>query len=431
MRVAFCTLGCKVNQYDTDAMRELFENAGHETVAFDEIADLYIINTCTVTQTGDKKSRQMVSRAHALAPGAKIIVTGCYAQRAPGETLALPGVSLVLGTSQRARAVELTQALFDEPLDKVSVVAAHGPEDDFEALTVSREGRTRAYLKIEDGCDRYCAYCIIPYARGPVRSRPLSDVRRQLELLNAQGYREVVLTGIHLMSYGKDLAGITLADAIAQAEGLDGIARIRLGSLEPQLLSDEFLAALTRSGKVCRQFHLSLQSGSETVLSRMNRRYTPREYAACVTKLREAMPGCAITTDVIVGFPGETEQEFEETLAFVKELALSRIHVFPYSRRSGTKAYGMSDQVPPEEKRRRAKRLISLAEELEQDFAQSLVGTRQLVLFEEEENGMLLGHTDTYVKAYVKCNDLDCLNQIKQTTVRRVLRDGIEVTIIN
>ncbi len=427
MKVALCTLGCKVNQYDTDAMRELFENAGHETVDFDSVADVYVVNTCTVTQTGDKKSRQMVSRAHALAPEAKVIVTGCFAQRAPEEALSLPGVSLVLGTSDRGKIVELAQGLVSG--DKISAVAPHGPRDRFESLTVSREGRTRAYLKIEDGCDRYCAYCIIPYARGPVRSRPLEDVRRQLALLNAQGYREVVLTGIHLMSYGKDLDGVTLADALAQAEGLERIARIRLGSLEPRLVSDELLAALTRSGKVCRQFHLSLQSGSASVLARMNRRYTPQEYAACVARLRQAMPGCAITTDVIVGFPGETEEEFRETLAFAKSMGLARIHVFPYSRRKGTKAYDFPDQIPQRVKRERAGEMIALAKELERGFAQSLVNTRQQILFEELENGLLIGHTDTYVKAYVSGGGEECLNRIHTVNVLRAARDGIEAVM--
>lgn len=277
MKVAFCTLGCKVNQYDTDAMREMFINAGHTVVDFDDIADVYVINTCTVTSTGDKKSRQMASRAHSLCPDAKLIITGCYAQTAPEEALSLPGVSLVLGTSERSRIVELAEKLIAENAgDKTSAVTPHGPKDEFENLSVSREGRTRAYLKIEDGCDRYCAYCIIPYARGPVRSRSLEDVRHQLELLDNEGYREVVLTGIHLMSYGKDKRGaITLSDAIKQAEGLKNIVRIRLGSLEPQLLSDEFIKTVSESGLVCRQFHLSLQSGSDSVLQRMNRRYSP------------------------------------------------------------------------------------------------------------------------------------------------------------
>lgn len=414
MKVAFCTLGCKVNQYDTDAMREMFINAGHTVVDFDDIADVYVINTCTVTSTGDKKSRQMASRAHSLCPDAKLIITGCYAQTAPEEALSLPGVSLVLGTSERSRIVELAEKLIAENAgDKTSAVTPHGPKDEFENLSVSREGRTRAYLKIEDGCDRYCAYCIIPYARGPVRSRSLEDVRHQLELLDNEGYREVVLTGIHLMSYGKDKRGaITLSDAIKQAEGLKNIVRIRLGSLEPQLLSDEFIKTVSESGLVCRQFHLSLQSGSESVLQRMNRRYSPALYADCVARLRQAMPLCAITTDVIVGFPGETEEEFEESMAFVQKQKLSKIHVFPYSRRKGTPAYSMPNQLSSAEKHERAKRLIAVSRQLEGEFISSLVDTKQDVLFEEEKNGLIWGHTDTYVKVGVKPNGAKLINTI-------------------
>ncbi len=425
MRVAFCTLGCKVNQYDTDAMREMFVNAGHTIAEFDDVADVYIINTCTVTSTGDKKSRQMASRAHSLCPDAKIILTGCYAQTAPEEALSLPGVSLVLGTGERGRIVSLAEELISGNDSKVHSVTPHGPKDEFENLTVTKEGRTRAFLKIEDGCDRYCAYCIIPYARGPVRSRPLDDVRHQLELLDNEGYREVVMTGIHLMSYGKDKRGeITLSDAIKQAEGLKNIVRVRLGSLEPQLLSDEFIKTVSESGLVCHQFHLSLQSGSKTVLERMNRRYTPELYADCVARLRQAMPLCAITTDVIVGFPGETEAEFEETLDFVNRMRLSKIHVFPYSRRKGTPAYSMNGQLSAAEKHSRAKRLIAEADKLEHEFVSSLIGSVQDVLFEEEKNGILFGHTDTYVKVGVRGAESSLINSIVPVEITGIDRFG-------
>ena len=399
MKAAFCTLGCKVNQYDTEAMRELFEKAGYETVDFSEPADVYLINTCTVTQTGDKKSRQMISRAHALSPNAKIVVAGCYAQRAPEEVLALPGVNLVIGTKERARVVELVEKLAQDKQDAVSDLRT---ERTFEPLTASHEGRTRAQLKIQEGCDRFCTYCIIPYARGPIRSRPLQDVRSELEKLAAAGYHEVVLTGIHLMSYGRDLGdGVTLIDAIAQAEGLSQIRRIRLGSLEPQLLSETFVRALAEDPRICHQFHLSLQSGSAGVLKRMNRRYTPEEYAECVHRLRSAMPGCAITTDIIVGFPGETEEEFEETLAFARQVSLARIHVFPYSRRAGTKAAVMPGQISRAVKAQRAAKLGRLAETLAAEYAARWVGTEQEVLFEEREGEYLAGHTGTYLRVLV------------------------------
>ncbi len=400
MKVAFATLGCKVNQYDTDAMRELFEKAGHEVVPFEAPADVYVVNTCTVTAVGDKKSRQMIARAHALAPDAAVIVAGCFAQSAPEEAAALPGVAAVAGTKERADIVRIAEEAL-RGIRKTDVAQYHG-KTCFEALDVSREGRTRAYLKIQDGCDRYCTYCIIPYARGPVRSRPLDDVRRQLETLDAEEYHEVVFTGIHLMSYGKDMAQGSLTDAIALANDLDNIKRIRLGSLEPQLLRDDFVRALAQNAKVCRQFHLSLQSGSAGVLSRMARRYTPDDYRACVASLRAAMPGCAITTDIIAGFPGETEDEFIETLDFAKEIGFARIHVFPYSRRRGTKAYDMPDQVPFEVKKERAAKLIALGKTLAQQYAASHVGTVREVLFEKRSGAYITGHTDTYLSVRVK-----------------------------
>ena len=398
MRVAIYTLGCKVNQYDTDAMRELFINAGHKVVDFDDIADVYIINTCTVTATGDKKSRQMASRAHTLCPDAKLIITGCYAQTSPEEALSLPGVSLVLGTSERSRIVELAEKLVSEGDEqKRFAVTPHGPKDEFESLSVTKEGRTRAYLKIEDGCDRYCAYCIIPYARGPVRSRPLYDVRRQLELLDGEGYREVVLTGIHLMSYGKDIKGVTLSQAIAQAEGLKNIVRLRLGSLEPQLLSDEFIRTLSESGLVCRQFHLSLQSGSESVLKRMNRRYSPALYADCVYRLRQAMPLCAITTDVIAGFPGETEEDFLETMDVVKQVRYDSAFTFIYSKRTGTRAATMENQVPDDVVKDRFDRLLKEVQTISSEKAKCYEGKVVPVLAEEmddQKDGYVTGRMD-------------------------------------
>lgn len=411
MRVAFATLGCKVNQYDTDAMRELFAHAGHEVVDFEDEADVYIVNTCTVTAVGDKKSRQTVSRAHTRAPGAKIIIAGCYAQRAPEEAAKLPGVTAVAGTNDRAGIVELAErALAGEGTE---TPAPFQKREAFEELTVAHEGRTRAYLKIQDGCDRFCTYCVIPYARGPVRSRPLEDVLRQSELLANEGFRELVLTGIHLMSYGKDIPGLSLFDAIEAASSPEGIARIRLGSLEPQLLSEEAVESIAQNGKICRQFHLSMQSGSAGVLKRMARRYTPDEYAACVETLRRHMPGCAITTDVIAGFPGETEEEFAETLAFVERMRFARIHVFPYSRRTGTPAAKMPEQIPAGEKKRRAGALIALGERLEEEFLTTLVDSKQEVLFEERYGEYLQGHTGTYALVRAKTEDDSMRGKLK------------------
>ncbi len=401
MKIAFYTLGCKVNQYDTQAMRELLQNAGYTCVDFHEEADVYLINTCTVTGTGDKKSRQMISRAHAQNPQAKIVVTGCYAQRAPEELLLLPGVELVLGTKDRAQIVEKIGALQDGKSQ--NAVGDLKSEKTFEEMQVSREGRTRAHLKIQEGCDRFCSYCIIPYTRGPIRSRALADIRKQMEILDASGYAEIVLTGIHLMSYGKEWDnGVGLLDAIAQAEGLENIKRIRLGSLEPQLLGRGFAEALAKNERICRQFHLSLQSGSADVLKRMRRRYTPEEYRRCVELLREVMPDSALTTDVIVGFPGETEAEFEESLAFVKEMGFARIHVFPYSRREGTLAYSMPAQLARSVKAKRAARMIEVGAEAESAYMRRFIGTVQELLLEEYADGAWQGYTDTYIRVHVQ-----------------------------
>lgn len=427
MKAAFYTLGCKVNQYETQAMRELFEAAGYETVDFSERADVYVINTCTVTQTADKKSRQMISRAKELSPDGKVVVTGCYAQRASDEILKLGGVDLVIGTAQRDRIVEMTEKLiFESELPRAYVVPAAGRR--FEDISATREGRTRAYLKIQDGCDRFCTYCIIPYVRGNVRSRTLASIRRETEAIAEGGFKEIVLTGIHLMSYGKDFCdGTGLMEAIDVVSGIDGIERIRLGSLEPQLMTRETIEALAANGRLCRQFHLSLQSGSKTVLERMKRRYTPQEYERCVEMLREAMPECAITTDIIAGFAGETEQEFNETLEFAKKIGFSRIHVFPYSRREGTVAYGMAGQLSNAVKQERARRLIELQNELERQYLERQIGKTHGVLFETYENGILHGHTDTYLGVSVLEPDGDeYINKI--ISVRINGTDGANLT---
>jgi threonylcarbamoyladenosine tRNA methylthiotransferase MtaB len=399
-RVAFYTLGCKVNQQETDSMRTMFERAGYETVAFEAPADVYVVNTCTVTQVSDKKSRQMISRAHALNPNGLIAVVGCYAQRAPAEVQQLPGVRLIVGTQHRNQLVELVDAARKQ--GQFSAVEDIRAARAFEELPPAAQGmRTRAQLKIQDGCDRYCSYCIIPYARGPVRSRSVEEVKAELERLGEAVTPEVVLTGIHLMSYGKDLMDSPgLAHIVALAAHMPGIGRVRLGSLEPALLDDAFVGALADipSEKLCRQFHLSLQSGSNTVLSRMRRRYSAEEYAEAVHRLRRAFPGCAITTDVIAGFPGETEQEHRETVALVERMAFARMHVFPYSRRSGTVAADMPGQLPREQKERRAHELIALGERLEHAYVLEQIGSVQQVLPEEAHDGMAEGYTGNYIR---------------------------------
>ncbi len=429
MKAAFCTLGCKVNQYETQAMLELFQRAGYETADFDGPADVYVVNTCTVTQTGDKKSRQMISRAHTHNPKAKIVVVGCYSQVAPEEVIKLPGVWLVLGTKDRSRVVDLLEASLKEERSAKAVEPFKG-RDEFEEISATQESRTRAHLKIQDGCDRYCTYCIIPYARGTIRSRPLKSVCEEMEKLAQAGYAEIVLTGIHVMSYGRDFHnGTTLADAFKLAEDIPGIKRVRLGSLEPNMADEIFVEAVKNSFKVCRHFHLSLQSGSAGVLKRMNRRYTPEEYEACVERLRAAMPDCAVTTDVITGFPGETEEEFLETEAFLKKLMLSRIHVFPFSARKGTKAAVMEGQIAKNVKAARTKRLIELGNELEAKYLNSFLKTAQEVLFEECECDFAYGHTGTYARVGVPGGE-ELIGTLKSVNMEK-LQNGCLYGVLN
>jgi len=395
--VAVCTLGCKVNQYDSQAMLERFEEAGYQATPFSAFADVYVINTCTVTGTGDKKSRQMIRRAHRQNPEAAIVVTGCMAQRA-AESLRLPGVRLVLGTQRRGEVVRLLEKAFAGPSPLIAVEPLAGAS--FEALNVlGSEGRTRATLKIQEGCENHCAYCIIPSVRGPIRSRPLDQVHMETERLVEAGYREIVVTGIHLSSYGRDMGdGTTLLDALGAIQAVPGIARIRLGSLEPGIVTEAFAQALKRLPSLCPQFMLALQSGSDGVLARMGRRYNTAQYTRSVENIRAAFPDAAITTDVMVGFPGETETEFLQTLEFVEEIGFGRIHVFPYSRREGTRAADMPEQVEKAVKESRAARLIALGDTLEVAYIAGWKGRVCEVLFEEPCGEGAEGYTAEYVR---------------------------------
>lgn len=395
---AFHTLGCKVNQYDTQAMRERFERAGYRTVGFDEAADVYVVNTCTVTGTGDKKSMQTIRRCHRQNPNAAIVVTGCLAQRAADE-LTLPGVRLVLGTQRRAEVVELLEQALGQDCALIAVNTLRRAS--FENLTVhANEGHTRATMKIQEGCDRFCSYCIIPSVRGPIRSRPLDDIRHEARSLADAGFAEVVLTGIHLTSYGRDMGGeVTLTDAIRAVHEIDGIRRIRLGSLEPVIVTPAFVEELKGLPKVCHQFHLALQSGSDTVLRRMRRRYTSGEFLASCRLLREAFDDCALTTDVMTGFPGETEEEFAQTMATCESAGFARMHVFPYSEREGTKAAQMEGSVPKALREARARRLIALGRRLERAALEARIGKVEEVLFEEtDEAGRSAGYTGSYLR---------------------------------
>ncbi|MBR5947841.1 MAG: tRNA (N(6)-L-threonylcarbamoyladenosine(37)-C(2))-methylthiotransferase MtaB [Clostridia bacterium] len=417
MNISIITLGCRVNQYESDAMAELLSAAGYSITSDPSIADVCIVNTCTVTNIADRKSRQMLSKAHRLNPDAKLIAAGCWSQRSPEQAANIDGVDAVLGSTDRSKIVEIIEELFNTPVEDGADTLGEDSESinfkihtrdimretEFEELSAARVGRIRAYLKIQDGCNKFCTYCAIPYARGRLRSRSLASVRSEAEKLNAEGFVEVVLTGIHLMSYGVDFKdGTNIADAVNCFSGLENIMRIRFGSLEPHLMTDEIIAELAKEKRICRQFHLSLQSGSDTVLERMNRGYTSKQYIEICDSLRKAFgEDTAITTDIIAGFPGETEKEHLETIAFMKAVPLARAHIFPYSRRSGTKAAAMPDQLSNAEKSRRAGELIAVSRELERAYISMYLGRVETVLVEETENGASFGCTDTYVKAII------------------------------
>ncbi len=394
--VAFHTLGCKVNQYDSQAMLEQFVKAGYTPRPFSDPADVYVINTCVVTGVGEKKSLQAMRRAQRQNPLADVVVAGCLAQKDADKLLSM-GARLVVGNQRRAQVVELLRQA-QQGEERVSAVdTVMGIP--FEPLAVTaNEGHTRAVLKIQEGCDRYCAYCIIPYVRGTVRSRPVNDIAAEAAKLGEQGYLEAVLTGIHLTSYGRDLSGEHLADAVRAVAQVPGIRRVRLGSLEPVIVDDAFASALAATQKVCPQFHLSLQSGSDTVLRRMRRRYTTGEYAQAVAVLRKHFPGCAITTDVITGFPGETEAEHQDSLRFAESMGFARMHVFPYSAREGTAAATMPDQVPLPVREQRAQDMIRAGKASAHAFREAAIGTIASVLFEEEDTDGARGYTGTYLE---------------------------------
>lgn len=399
--VSFCTLGCKVNQYETEAMITLFKEEGYKIKKFDEVCDIYVINTCTVTGTGERKSRQMIGRAHKKNPHAIIAVVGCYSQVAPEEIKKLAGVSLVLGTKDRKKIVELCQkAMQSSDADTMVAVDDIMKQREYEELWISTyEDKTRAFVKIEEGCTEFCSYCIIPYARGPVRSRSCESITKEVTKLAENGYKEIVLTGIHIGSYGRDLGGKTLIDAIKAAACVDGIERIRLGSVEPRVLTEEFVDEISKMDKICDHFHVSLQSGCDRTLHRMNRKYTTDEYADAIARLRSAFKSPAITTDIITGFPGETEADFEDSLSFMKKIAFSEVHVFPYSPRKGTKAAEMENQVEKKVREERARIMIDEAAKLHEKYVQSFIGQKHQVLFEQEvESGVYEGHMTNYIK---------------------------------
>ena len=396
--VAFHTLGCKVNQYDSQAMLELFEQAGYQPGDIDQPCDVYVINTCTVTGTGDKKSLQAVRRARRLNPAADIIVCGCMAQRDGEKLLADTDARLILGTARRAEIVTLLEQAQREHTRLCAVTDVRRAA--FEPLLIThQEGRTRATLKIQEGCDRFCTYCIIPYVRGGIRSRSVQDVRDEAARLAQAGYREIVLTGIHLTSYGRDLKnGDTLLSVIRAVHDIAGVERIRLGSLEPVIATADFARALGEMPKLCPQFHLALQSGCDSVLRRMRRRYDTAAFRESAQALRAVFPDCALTTDVMSGFPGETDAEHRQSLDFCREMRFARMHVFPYSEREGTAAATMPDPVPRHIREERARELIALGAGMAEDYRRAQLGTVRRVLFEQCAEGVSVGYTPEYMR---------------------------------
>ena len=430
-RVAFYTLGCKVNQYETEAMLELFEKEGYEKAETEDYADVYVINTCTVTHMSDRKSRQYIRRMKKKNPDAIIAVVGCYSQVSPEEILSIDEVNLVMGTNDRKKIVEEVKKI--DASRKVSTVDDIMKVKAFEEIEINKtNGKTRAFLKIQDGCDRYCSYCIIPYARGRVRSRDLESIVKEVENLASNGYKEVVLTGIHVASYGKDIkdSDIKLLDVIKQINDIEGIERIRLSSVEPILFTDEFVEAVSTMDKVCPHYHLSLQSGCDETLKRMKRRYTTEEYKAIVDRLRAAIPNVSITTDVIVGFPGETNEEFDKTYEFLKDIELTHMHVFKYLPRKGTPAATMENQVDPSTKHDRSEKLLQLNEENFNKFGQKMLDKEFNVLFEQKVgDNKYEGLTENYVKVIVE-SDNDISEQILKVKIKDVKNEFLEGILV-
>ncbi len=433
--VALHNLGCKVNAYETEAMQEMMEEAGFQIVNFGEIADIYIINTCSVTNMADRKSRQMLHQAKKRNPHSIVVAAGCYVQTKTEEALKDAGVDIIIGNNKKHELIEILKDYENKreisPEGKrvqVKAVLPINHPQEYEQLSHSKTaGHTRAFIKVQDGCNQFCSYCIIPYARGRARSRKLEHVLREAEELACKGYKEIVLTGIHLSSYGMD-TGDSLLHLIEETAKTDGICRIRLGSLEPRVVTEEFAEKLSRIDKICPHFHLSLQSGCDSTLQRMNRKYTTAEYENCCNLLRKYFCHPAITTDVIAGFPGETEEEFKETFNYLEKIQFYEMHIFKYSRREGTKAALMQEQIPEPVKTARSEKLIALGEKMSEKFREYYVGKETEVLMEETfllgDKKYYTGHTKEYVKAAVETEG-DLSNTLIRGKVKGRLTEGV------
>jgi threonylcarbamoyladenosine tRNA methylthiotransferase MtaB len=431
-KVAFYTLGCKVNQYETEAVSGLFEKAGYETVNFEEKSDVYVINTCTVTNLSDRKSRQMIRKAKKNNENAIIVVIGCYAQTAPDEVAAIAGVNLVIGTKERNKIVEYVKDI-EISNEKMNLVGSIMTESIFEELKVDTyKERTRAFLKIQEGCSQFCTYCIIPYARGPIRSRSPLEVINEVEKLAGSGFEEIVLTGIHVASYGKDIKNTSLVDIIKRIHMIKGLERIRLGSIEPNTITKEFIETAMKYEKLCPHFHISLQSGCDRTLKMMNRKYDTKKYREVIKILRDNIKDVALTTDVMVGFPGETDEDFELTYNFLDEISFAKMHVFKFSARKGTPAASFDNQVLPEIKDERSRRIIKLSNENTLKFNGKYIERVLPVLFEQEvtdREGMIEGLTSNYIRVLCK-GDNNLKGRILNVILNTAIEDHMEGEII-
>ena len=435
-KVALHNLGCKVNAYETEAMQEMLEKEGYEIVPFKEGADIYIINTCTVTNIADRKSRQMLHRARKMNPDAIVVAAGCYVQAQENEHHELDScIDIVIGNNKKQDLIQILDEY--ESKCKTEKVIDINHTNEYENLNLSRTGEhTRAYIKVQDGCNQFCSYCIIPFARGRVRSRSLEDVVQEVTTLSGNGYKEVVLTGIHLTSYGVDNNKGSLLEVIMRLDKIEGLQRIRLGSLEPRVITEEFAKTLSSSKKICPHFHLSLQSGCDTVLKRMNRKYTTQEYYDKCCILRKYFNNPAIITSVVIAFPQETEEEFEATKVFLEKVHFYEMHIFKYSRRKGTVADRMEGQVDEKVKTQRSAILLELENKMSKEYRQQHIGKTEEVLIEEivSENGKdyFMGFTPDYIRVKIACDtaldNSEYINTIKKVYMKELSDDGIVVT---
>ncbi|MCI1958569.1 MAG: tRNA (N(6)-L-threonylcarbamoyladenosine(37)-C(2))-methylthiotransferase MtaB [Clostridia bacterium] len=420
MKVASFALGCKVNQAESEAVAEEFAARGYEIVNITDYADIYVINTCSVTNYGDKKSRQILRRVKKINKNAVVVASGCYAQVSTDDIKKIDEVDIIVGTSGRNKIVDEVEK-FLKTKEKACFVEDIMNEREFEKISVNKlAGRTRAYIKIQDGCSQFCSYCIIPYARGPIRSRDEKDILNEVAILDKNGFKEIVLTGIHAASYGKDNHKSNLVTLMKKVSQFDGIKRIRLSSIEPNIVTENFIDEIKNMPKLCHHFHLSLQSGCDKTLKAMNRHYTAEKYENAIKMLREAWPDVAVTTDIITGFPGETEEDFLECLEFAKKIKFSKIHVFPFSPKKGTPAARMKEQIKSSVKAERSAKMIKASEESEAEFGEKFIGETLPVLFEQRNGDYYEGHTSNYINVWVKTE-----NELKNT-IKNVIIESYE-----